>query len=124
MSNQRTTRPPARRKPPADTVSFMGATYKVAEKIGIWPQLQLARAAQEGVTLGDMRSLAAVHATLENVIDPADWPRFEADMIAKKSDDLEKLLDLVGQCAQVVASRAGRANGNGQAVRGEVITEP
>jgi len=102
----------------------MGATYKVAGKIGIWPQLQLARAAQEGVTLGDMRSLAAVHATLENVIDPADWPRFEADMIAKKSDDLEKLLDLVGQCAQVVASRAGRANGNGQAVRGEVITEP
>lgn len=120
MANTRSTRASTRARP-QETISFQGKSYRVAKKIGIWPQMQLARAAQEGVTLGDMRGLAAVHATLENVIDPDDWPRFEADMISGKCDDLQKLLDLVTDAAKVVAARSQNGTPNG-AVAGEVVT--
>jgi hypothetical protein len=115
MSNTRKPRSPAKPAIP-DTISYLGAKYKVADKIGVWPQMMLARAAQEGVNLGDIRGLAAVHATLENVIDPKDWARFQADMIAKKADDLQALLDLVTQAATVVSAR--QQNGSRAAVNG------
>jgi hypothetical protein len=120
MSNTRKPRAPAARtaRPrakPAAEITYLGAKYKVASKIGIWPQLMLARAAQDGVNLGDVRSLAAVHAMLENVIDPGDWGRFQDDMVTKKTNDLEALLDLVSQAAQVVAARAEKAAANGSA---------
>lgn len=118
MSNTRRTTPRTR---PQETITFMGNSYRVARKIGIWPQMQLARAAQEGVTLGDMRGLAAVHATLENVIDPEDWPRFEADMISGKCDDLQKLLDLVSEAAKVVAARQQNGDAPNGTVTGEVV---
>jgi hypothetical protein len=108
MSNARRT-PAARtaRKktvPAAPTVKFMGASYKVADKLGIWPQMQLARAAQDGINLGDARGLAAVYSTLQNVIHPDDWGRFENDMISKKTDDLLALLQLMQDAVQVVAA--------------------
>jgi len=113
MSNTRRTTPSSTRTRTApkaqETVSYLGEKYKVAEKIGVWPQMMLARAAAEGINLGDMRGLAAVHATLENVIDPEDWGRFERDMIAKKADDLAELLDLVTQAAQIVTARQEKA---------------
>jgi hypothetical protein len=107
MSNTRTTRARTTRSKPADTITFMDGSYKVAGKVGVWPQMMLARAAQDGVMLGDMRGLAAVHAMLENVIDPEDWPRFQEDMIKKKADDLSELLDAVTQALQVVSERQG-----------------
>jgi hypothetical protein len=116
MSNTRkTTTSRPRPAPRADTVTFLGEQYKVAEKIGVWPQMMLARAASEGVMLGDMKGLAAVHATLENVIDPADWGRFQDDMCTKKTDDLAGLLDLVTQAARIVMARGTSSNGSNPA---------
>jgi hypothetical protein len=109
MSNTRRT-PAARKKPAAPTVQFMGASYRVAEKLGIWPQMQLARAAQDGINLGDARGLSAVYSTLQNVIHPDDWPRFENDMITKKTDDLLALLQLMQDAVKLVAAPA--ANGD------------
>lgn len=106
MSNTRKPRAAARKPPPAQ-LTFMGAKYKVADKIGIWPQMQLARAAQDGINLGDSRGLAAVYSTLQNVVHEDDWPRFEKDMISKKADDLLGLIGLITQAAQIVAARDG-----------------
>ena len=93
----------------------MGAEYKVADKLGIWPQMQLARAAQDGIILGDARGLSAVYSTLQNVIHPDDWPRFENDMINKKTDDLLALLQLMQDAVKIVAGREDAAAANGAA---------
>lgn len=118
MSNTRNVRKPAARaKPAAPKVTFMGASYRVADKLGIWPQMQLARAAQDGINLGDARGLAAVYSTIQNVIHPDDWARFENDMITKKTDDLLALLQLMQDAVKIVAERdsAAVSNGNGSA---------
>jgi hypothetical protein len=87
----------------------MGATYKVADKIGVWPQMQLARASEQGLTFADPRGLAAVHATLENVIHADDWGRFQDDMISKRVQDLDELLSAVTQAMKIVVARQAPA---------------
>jgi hypothetical protein len=100
----------------------MGAEYRVADKLGIWPQMQLARAAQDGINLGDARGLSAVYSTLQNVIHPDDWPRFENDMISKKTDDLLALLKLMQDAVSIIAARettTSAADGEGPETNGK-----
>lgn len=125
MSNTRRTTPRPKAAPKPPVITFMGSEYKVADKIGIWPQLQLARAAEAGIMLSDPRGLAAVHAQLENVIHPDDWGRFQDDMITKKIDDLTPLLLAVSDAMKIVAARQGAAqtNGNGGSGAAPASTE-
>lgn len=121
MSNARTTTarvgtPRARQpKPPPPKIRFRGGEYRIADEVGIWPLMQMARAAQSGVSLADQRGLAAAHALLQDVIHPDDWGQFEEDMIIKKVNDLEALMAAVGEATALVQARAakktGRANG-------------
>jgi hypothetical protein len=74
---------------------FAGQEYQLADKIGIWPALQFARAAEAGWRSTDSRGLAAIHALLQDVIHPDDWGRFQEDMITGKVDDLEGLMKAV-----------------------------
>jgi hypothetical protein len=122
----RTARPAAPRarqsKPSPLTVTFMGSKYRVADKVGIWPLMQFARAAEAGVSLRDAKGLAALHAMLEDVIHPDDWGQFQDDMIAKKAVDLQAMLDVSGQVVELLTERAkkGRPGANGKTVAGEV----
>jgi len=122
----RTARPAAPRarqsKPPPLTVTFMGGKYRVADKVGIWPLMQFARAAEAGLSLRDVKGLAAVHAMLEDVVHPDDWGQFQDDMIAKKAVDLQAMLDVAGQVVELLTERSkkGRPKGNGQAVAAEI----
>lgn len=79
----------------AGTFTYMGDTYRLDTKMGVWPLLQFARAAQSGFTNNDSRGLAAIHAFLQDVMDPRDWGRFQEDMIAKKMADINGLLEVV-----------------------------
>lgn len=120
MSNTRTTRAPARTprarqsRPPAPTVTLLGTSYKVAEKIGVWPLMQFARAAEAGVSMADQKGLAAFHAQMQDVIHEDDWGRFQEDMITKKVS-MEDLIDCAREAVEVVqahmARKRGRANG-------------
>jgi uncharacterized protein DUF1707 len=124
MSNNRTTRRPAAAKaPPKDDGLYLevfDGKYKVATQVGIWPLMQFARAAETGTALTDHRGLAACHAFLEQVIDPADWARFQDDMIRKRVNDLDALLAAARQAVDALYTRQqsnGRARpaaGNGQ----------
>jgi len=96
---------------PAGTLTFKGATYKLDSKMGIWPLLQFARAAESGLTTVDAKGLAAIHAFLQDVIDPEDWGRFQEDMISKKVDDIAELMN----AAQQAANKLMDAQGNGEA---------
>jgi hypothetical protein len=109
----------AKLAPPA--IKFKGAEYRIADKIGVWPLMQLARAAQAGVSLADQRGLAATHALMQDVIHPDDWGRFEEDMIVKKVDDMAELMEATRQATELMAERQqkkGRANG--KVVAGEL----
>lgn len=101
------TRAPQKKKPDPGTLSFLGSDYRLASKIGIWPMMQFARAAESGLSSADQKGMAAIHALLQDVIHPDDWGRFEDDMITKKLDDLEPLLQVVSDAIAVVARRQG-----------------
>lgn len=135
MANTRTTRTTtgtrtarARLQPlkPA-TIPFMGSEYRLAETIGVWPMMQLARASESGLTARDSKGLAAVYSYLQQVIHEDDWPQFEDDMIVKKTDDLEALMQFLQDAVSAVQERQekqGRRPGAGRktiagAVEGE-----
>jgi hypothetical protein len=94
---------------PKGTLTYLGETYRLSSKQGVWPLLQFARAAGSGLSVTDHRGLAAVHAFFEDVIDPGDWGRFQENMIAAKLTDLEGLLNAANQAVSAVA---GQLNGS------------
>lgn len=103
-----------------ETITHLGEEYRLADKIGVWPLMQLARAAQEGVASTDMRGLAALHAMFEDIIDAEDFPRFEAHMIASKMTDPMALLETTQEAVVRIQTRQARANG--QVVAGEIAS--
>jgi hypothetical protein len=132
MSNTRSTTPPKGRatparqsKPEPATFKLMGAEYKLAPKVGIWPLMQYARAVETGDNdVGNRRAMASAHAILEDSVHPDDWGRFQEDMIAKKMDDLLMVLDAVMgaiRIADTKRSRNGRVNGRATA-KAEIVT--
>lgn len=130
MSNTRSTTPPkgrptpARRvKPEPATFKLMGAEYKLADKVGIWPLMQYARALEAGDNeLGNRKAMASAHAILEDSIHPDDWGRFQEDMISKKMDDILMVLDAVMSAVRIADSKRGR-NGRKPAVTAELVRE-
>ena len=120
MSNTRTTTPPKGRptrarqsKPEPVTFKLMGAEYKLADKVGIWPLMQYARAVEAGDNeLGQRKMMASAHAILEDAVHPGDWGRFQEDMIAKKMDDILLVLDAVMGAVRIADAKRGR---NGRA---------
>jgi hypothetical protein len=113
MANTRTTRTTtgtrtarARTLPlkPA-TIPFMGAQYKLAETIGVWPMMQLAAVSESGLSARDSKGLAAIYSYLKQVLHEDDWPQFEDDMITKKTDDLEALMKFLSDAVALVQER-------------------
>jgi hypothetical protein len=129
MSNTpRTRRPPAAKRPKTANpktgtsgtakkdifLEVFGGKYKVAPSVGIWPLMQFARAAETGTSLTDHRGLAACHAFLEQVIAPAEWGRFQDDMISKRVNDLDALMAAARQAVEALTARQAAQNGNGR----------
>jgi hypothetical protein len=104
-------------RPRPVTVKFRGGTYKIAEHPGIWGMMQFARSAKSGLSLLDMESLAALHAFLEGCLDPADWARFQDDMIATKVARVDDLLDfaisVVGKMTDALGAEQAKPAANG-----------
>lgn len=101
---------------PDGQIEFKGHTYKISDKVGIWPLMQFARAAEAGINVLDYRALAALHGFLQDCIAPEDWGRFQEDMISAKIDDADALLDVATTVVQKVTSRptqpqSGSSNG-------------
>ena len=86
----------------------MGDDYRIAAKVGVWPLLQFARAAEAGMSMTDYRGLAAVHAMLQDVIHEDDWGRFQENMIVKKASDLEALMQAAQQALELLQASQGK----------------
>jgi hypothetical protein len=78
-------------------VTFLGAEFATAEKIGLMPLMRFAAAAKAGLDSDDMDGLAALYTLIQDCIDPADWPRFERHATDTKAeaDDLMKVVQTV-----------------------------
>jgi hypothetical protein len=87
-----------------DKVSFMGAEFAIADKIGLMPVMKLAKAAKSGLDSADMEGLAAMHDMLEQCIADDDWPRFE-DHATKTHADHEELLQVVKDVTVILTGR-------------------
>ena len=111
----RTPRPRAAAKAAAGAFTYMGETYRLDSKMGVWPLLQFARAAESGWRNDDMRGLAAIHAFLQDVMLPEDWPRFQDDMIAKKMADVAGLLEVVRKAVDESLAAMATAESDSQA---------
>lgn len=109
----RNTRPRAAAKASAGSFTYMGETYRLDSKLGIWPMIQFARAAEAGWRSNDMRGLAAIHAFLQDVMLPEDWPKFQDDMINKKMQDIAGLLEVVRKAVDESLEQMAAATGNG-----------
>lgn len=110
---------PRQTRPKGETISYQGKEYRLQERIGVWPLMQLARAAQEGIASTDVRGLAALHAMFEDMIHPDDWGQFEADMIASKMTDPMSLLQTTQDAVLRIQARQAR-NGAANPVRGQI----
>lgn len=105
-------RPRAAVKASAGAFTYMGETYRLDSKMGVWPLLQFARAAESGWRNDDMRGLAAIHAFLQDVMLPEDWPRFQDDMISKKMADVPGLLEVVRKAVDESLAAMAKAEGD------------
>lgn len=117
---------PRQAKPKGPCITFRGKEYRIADKIGIWPLMQLARAAEAGVSMADQKGLAAAHALLQDVIHPDDWGEFQEDMISGKVDELDELMKATRQATELMAERQARSNGSRprkQVVQARVVAD-
>jgi len=109
----RSARPRAAAKASSGSFSYLGETYRLDSKLGIWPMIQFARAAEAGWRSNDLRGMAAIHAFLQDVMLPEDWPKFQDDMINKKMQDIGGLLEVVRKAVDESLSALAEASGNG-----------
>lgn len=89
----------ARRK-----VSFMGAEFAVADKIGLMPLMKFAKIAKQGVDSSDQDGLAAMYDMIEQCIADDEWDRFEAHATKTRADD-EELLQVIKDVMQILSER-------------------
>lgn len=80
------------------TVEFHGVQYPIADEIGLMPQMRFAKLAQrqdrDPSSVSEQDSLVAMYDLLEQCLDPAAWPAFEAAAIEYRTsgDDLMKVV--------------------------------
>jgi hypothetical protein len=110
----------------ARTVEFMGARFRVADKIGLMPLLKFS--AHADMSTNDPGALAAMYSMLKDCIhegnpgcgkcpackagderdcaefDPGDWRRFEQHAIDTKAD-ADELLDVITKVIELIAGR-------------------
>jgi len=108
------------------TIEFMGARFRIADKIGLMPLLKFSAASD--MNTADPRALAAMYAMLRDCIhqgspacrecaackagdeasckdsDPGDWKRFEDHAIDTKAE-ADDLLDVITKTMELIAGR-------------------
>lgn len=85
-------------------VEFMGAEYRIAEKVGLMPLMKFAHVSSKGLDSSDMDGLAAMYAMIQDCIDPAEWSRFEHDAMEKKADG-EAIFGVVAKVIEILTAR-------------------
>lgn len=101
--------------PADDKVDFMGAKFKVAEKIGMWPLIAFSMAQKRGDNV-DPKSLASIGVMVLDCLDESEHDRFGEHATAAKAG-AQELMTLVQQVIEVVSARPSQPPGDSSAGR-------
>lgn len=85
-------------------VEFAGEKFGMAEKIGAMPLMRFAKVAKAGGDSNNLDGLAAMYDLLEQVIDPAEWARFQEHADKVRADG-DQLMTVVGEVFAAIADR-------------------
>jgi hypothetical protein len=89
---------------PSAVISLLGATFKVAPKLGLMPLLRFAHLSSKGVTADDMDALSAMYDLLRGVIDDSDWDAFQQHAAVVRADEND-LLEAVRGAIEAMSAR-------------------
>jgi hypothetical protein len=98
-----------------EKVDFMGAQFKMADKIGLWPLIAFSMAQKRGDNV-DPASLATIGVMVLDCLDKEEHERFGAHATEAKAG-AEELMTLVQQVIEVVSARPTRPPGDSSAGR-------
>ena len=87
-----------------DLVTWEGATFRLAEKIGMMPLLTFAKLAEQGANTEDMEALAAMYDLIQQCVHEDDWPRFKMHATKIRAGDTE-FMEFVKVSMQAMAKR-------------------
>ena len=87
-----------------DTVTCLGKTYLLRDKVGSLPMMRYAAAAASGLDSATMEGLAATWQMLKDCIDPADWVRFVDEQTELQADD-QDLFELITEAMRILNAR-------------------
>ena len=85
-------------------LSFEGASFRVASKVGLMPLMKFAHLAKKGIDASDMDGLDAIYQLLRAVIADDEWDRFEDHASSVRADG-DDLMGVVSQAIEVISQR-------------------
>jgi hypothetical protein len=91
-------------EPEGQRITFNGAEFRLAGKVGLMPLMKFAVIAQRGVDSSDQEGLVAMYKLLQQCIADDEWVRFEEHAEATRADD-DDLLQVVKDTMNVLSQR-------------------
>lgn len=85
-------------------LAWQGASFAVADKVGLMPLLKFAHLSKKGVDANDMEGLSAIYDLLRSVIADDAWDRFEEHATVVRADG-DDLMEVVSQAIEVISAR-------------------
>jgi hypothetical protein len=85
-------------------IAWMGSSFKVADKIGILPLMEFARAAEDGMDTTDMHALVTMYDMLQQCIDETDWSRWKQHAL-KVNTGPDEVFDVVKLSLEALTRR-------------------
>lgn len=94
----------------AETITFGGEEFRIADKVGLMPLMRFAHVASGGVDAEDMAGLVAIHDLLEQCFPEDEWSRFQRVATKTRADGAE-LMGVIKSVFEAIGRRpTGRSS--------------
>jgi hypothetical protein len=96
----------------APMISWEGATFRLAPKVGMMPLLTFAKLAEGGADTEDMEALAAMHDLIQQCVAEEDWARFKYHATKIRAQEEEFMAFVQGAIQTLSKDRTGKPSGS------------
>jgi len=97
-------------------VEFKGSTFKMADKIGLWPLIAFSMAQKRGIDAQDGGALAALGEMILDCIDESEHQRFGL-LATETKAEADDFMRLIQTCIETIAARPTTPPGDSSAGR-------